>query len=284
MSLRNFVRWFFLALAPAISGCGQGPAPGATGNEAAGAAAGPSVGVRRGSFERRLPLTGEIDAVSALELKVPRVPNGKVPVRFLAAEGSEVKAGALVVELDSTSVVREVKDRALQLSQAEIDLERQISQNGVQEADRALEVERKRAVVLRAEVDADVPEGILPKRDYLEKQLALRRARVGLEQAQDALTAERNAAASDLKPKRLAIETLRRAVTAADEAIATLTLRATQAGTVLIADHPEERRKLQEGDEVFMGMTVARVTGSSARRVRAWLSDVDDGKIAPGMP
>jgi multidrug resistance efflux pump len=273
-----------LAGGAGLPGCRRGPTGGPERPAAApGAAAAPSVAVTRGDFERRLPLTGEIDAVSAMEMKVPRVPNGKVPLRFLAPEGAEVKAGEVVAELDSTSFVQEVKDRALQLSQAELDLERQISQNGVTEADRALEVERKRAVVLRAEVDADVPEGILPKRDYLEKQLTLTRARVDLEKAQDALAAQGIAAASDLQLKRIAVQKLRRAARAAEEAIATLTLRAPEGGTVLVADHPEERRKLQEGDDVFMGMTVARVTSSAARRVRAWLSDVDDGKIAPGM-
>jgi multidrug resistance efflux pump len=77
---------------------------------------------------------------------------------------------------------------------------------------------------------------------------------------------------------------LRRAVDIAQEALAALTLRSTAAGSVIINDHPEERRKLQEADDVFMGMTVARVSSGSGRRVRAWLSDVDDGKVAPGMP
>jgi HlyD family secretion protein len=249
---------------------------------AAGGGEGP-LALRRGDFERRLPLTGEIDAVAPLELKVPRVPNGKVPIRYLAAEGAEVKAGELVVELDSTSFVLEIKDRTLQLSQAEIDLERQISQNGVAEADRALEVERKRAAVKRAEVDADVPEGILPQRDYLEKQLALARARADLEKADEALAAQRTTAAADVKLKRIAVEKLRRAADIAQQAVSTLALHATAPGTVIISDHQEERRKLQEGDEVFMGMTVVRVTSSNARRVRAWLADADDGKIAAGM-
>ncbi len=138
-------------------------------------------------------------------------------------------------------------------------------------------------MVKRAEVDADVPEGILPKRDYLEKQLALQRAGADLARAEDALTSQRVAAAADVKLKRIAVEKLRRAAAIAEEAIATLTLRSTEAGTVIIHDHPEERRKLQEADDVFMGMTVARVSSGNGRRVRAWLSDVDDGKIAPGM-
>jgi HlyD family secretion protein len=245
--------------------------------------AGEGLPVRQGPFERHLTLTGEIDTVSAVELKVPRVPNGQVPIRYLAPEGAEVKAGDVVVELDSTSFVLEIKDRTLQLNQAEIDLQRQLSQNGVAEADKALDVERKRALVKRAEVDADVPEGILPKRDYLEKQLALQRARADLARAEDALASQKLGAAADMKLKRIAVEKLRRAVDIAEQAIATLTLRTTEAGTVIINDHPEERRKLQEADDVFMGMTVARVTSGNRRRVRAWLADVDDGKIAPGM-
>ena len=168
--------------------------------------------MRQGPFERHLTLTGEIDTVSAVELKVPRVPNGQVPIRYLAPEGAEVKAGDVVVELDSTTFVLEIKDRTLQLNQAEIDLQRQLSQNGVAEADKALDVERKRAAVKRAEVDADVPEGILPKRDYLEKQLVLERARADLERAEDALASQQAAAAADVKLKRIAVEKLRRAV------------------------------------------------------------------------
>ncbi|HEY0713831.1 MAG TPA: HlyD family efflux transporter periplasmic adaptor subunit, partial [Polyangia bacterium] len=240
--------------------------------------------VSRGDFERRLLLSGEVDAVAAVELKVPRVPNGKTPLRFLSPEGTEVSAGQIVAELDSTSFLVEIKDRSLQLSQAEIDLERQRSQNGVIEADRALEVERKRAAMLRAEIDADVPEGILPKRDYLEKQLVLRRMKVDLEKAEEALQLAQRSAQTDLDVKRISIEKLRRAMTDAEHAVTLLTLRAPAAGTVIVAEHPEERRKLQEGDDVFMGMTVVRVTNSNARRVRAQLLDVDDGKIAAGMP
>jgi HlyD family secretion protein len=248
------------------------------------ALASPPLTAHLGDFERRILLTGEIDAASAVELKVPRVPNGKVALRTLAAEGAEVKAGDVVAELDTAALVVVVKDRTLQLSQAEIDLERQISQNGVLEADKELDLERKRAAAKRAEVDADVPPGILPKRDFLEKQMALHRAQVEVEKATDALAAQKKTDETEVKLKRIAVEKLRRVVSAAEDAIATLTLHTSEAGTIILADHPEERRKLQEGDDVFMGMTVARVTGSSARRVRAWLVDVDDGKVTPGMP
>jgi hypothetical protein len=239
---------------------------------------------RRADFVRTLALTGEVDAVSAVELKVPRVPSGKVALRKLLPEGAEVKAGDVVARLDSSGFVQQIKDLTLQLSQADIDLERQLSTNGILEADKELDLERKKAALRRAEVDADVPEGILPKRDYLEKQMAVRRAHADVERAEAALAAQRTADETDVKLKRIALEKLRRTVKQAEDAISTLTLTTTAPGTVLLGDHPEERRKVQEADELFMGMVVARVASSSARRVRAWLADVDDGKVAAGMP
>ncbi len=239
--------------------------------------------VRRGNFEQILPLTGEIDAVAAAELKVPRVPSGKVTIRSLALEGAEVKKDDIVAELDSTAYVAQVKEKLLALNQSEIDLERQASQNGVAEADKALDVELKRAVVKRAEIDADVPVGILPKRDYLEKQMILRRAKVDLEKSEEALVAQRKVAELDLSVKRLSVDKIRRTVKTAEEGIVALTLRAPGDGTIILGEHWNEGRKLQEADDVWMGMTVIRISDTGARRVKAWLSDVDDGRVTVGM-
>jgi HlyD family secretion protein len=273
-----------LILLPAMggtTGCQRSRAAGAS--VAADARPGAGV-VQRGPLLRRLHLSGEVDAVEAIDLKVPRVPNGKVTLRTLPAEGAEVRAGDVVVDLDDTVFAAQLRERTLALSQSEIDLQRQVSQNGLLEADKALEVERKRALMKRAEIDADVPPGILPKRDYLEKQLALRRARVDLDRAEEALAALRTQAELDLAIKRLAVEKTRRDVKHIEGMIAALRLRAPVGGTVIIGDHLQEGRKLQEGDDLMMGTTVVRIASSRARRVRAALADVDDGRVDVGMP
>ena len=114
--------------------------------------------------------------------------------------------------------------------------------------------------------------------------MALRRARVDVEKAEEALAVQRRADETDLKIMRISVEKLQPRAEGGRGRHRDLTLRSTVAGTVILGDHPEERRKLQETDDVFMGMTLARVASSNARRVRAWLVDVDDGKIAVGMP
>ncbi|MBZ5640088.1 MAG: HlyD family efflux transporter periplasmic adaptor subunit, partial [Acidobacteriia bacterium] len=52
----------------------------------------------------------------------------------------------------------------------------------------------------------------------------------------------------------------------------------------VVADHPWEDRKFQVGDTVFAGWNVMRIPDLSAMRVEAQLPDVDDGRIAVGMP
>jgi HlyD family secretion protein len=262
----------------AVLGCGR-----ASARVAAPSARPGEVEVARGSFERRVLLSGEIDAVDAAELRVPRIPMGRVTIRWLAAEGTPVKAGDKLAELDNASFVAQVRERALSVSQSETELLRQQWQNQLDESDRTLEVSRKRTALRRAELDADVPPGILPARDFLEKQLAVRRAKADLERAEDTLASQRRTAEVDLRLRRIAVEKVRRELTLAQQMIDALTLRAPAAGTVLIGDH-WEGRKLQVADEIPVGHVIARLPDLEQIRVKAWLSDVDDGRIAPAMP
>jgi multidrug resistance efflux pump len=275
-----------LFLILAVSAVALGPSAcrrSATSRTAEGRARGDALRARRGPFERRLLLTGEVDAVSAAELKVPRIAAGRVTIRWLEADGTPVKAGAKVAELDNANFVAQVKERTLTVAQAEGELKRQEWQNQLDGTDRALDVQRKRAVMERARVDADVPEGILPKRDYLEKQLVLKRAQADLERAEETLSSQKRTAELDLSLKKIALEKVRRELTLAEEMIDALTLRAPVEGTVLVGDH-WEGRKLQVTDEVPVGHTLIRLPDLRQIRVKAWLSDVDDGRIEANMP
>ncbi len=240
--------------------------------------------VGKGTFERRVLLSGEVDAVSAVELKVPRIPAGRATIRWLENDGTVVKAGQKVAELDNATFVAQMRDQALRVSQSEMDLKRQQWQNGLQETDRVLDVERKRAAVERARIDADVPEGILPKREYLEKQIVFGRARGELQKAEEALRSHRSTAGVDVTLKRLALDKARRELVDLEHLSDALVLRTPKGGTIVVGDHPWEGRKLHVGDDVWLGRTVARLPDPNQLRIRAWLADVDDGAIQVGMP
>jgi multidrug resistance efflux pump len=238
---------------------------------------------RKGPFERRLLLSGEIDAVSSAELRVPRIPMGRVTVRWLVDDGVAVKAGDKLAELDNANFVAQVRERSLTVSQSETELKRQQWQNELDAGDRQLEVDRKRTALRRAELDADVPPGILPQRDFLLKQMAVRKARADLDKAEDIRVNQQKTAELDLDLKRIALQKVKRELELAQQMIDSLTLRAPADGTVIVGDH-WEGRKLQVSDEIPVGHTVARLPDLQQIRVKAWLSDVDDGRVEADLP
>jgi HlyD family secretion protein len=239
--------------------------------------------VRRGELAERLLLTGELGAVSAENLVVPRVPTWQVAVRWMEADGTAVKAGQRVIEFDSSSFSGTLEEKRLGAAQAERDIDKQAAQNGLSTAEKEFEVVRRALEVDKARVSAAIPAESLPRRVYQERQLELRRAEVALAKAKDELASHRKGADLEMKLRRITLEKARREIRAAELAIASLTLTAPRDGIFVVADHPWEGRKFQTGDTGWVGLTVARLPDLRKMRVVASLSDVDDGRIKAGM-
>jgi len=83
--------------------------------------------------------------------------------------------------------------------------------------------------------------------------------------------------------KRIAYDKAERALQGTEAQLEGLSLTAPRDGLVIVGDHPWEGRKLQVGDMAWPGMTVAKLPDFSEMLVRAKLSDVDDGRVQPGM-
>ena len=239
--------------------------------------------VRRGDLRPRLLLTGQLVAERAEELKVPRTPTWQVQVRWMAEDGTPVRAGDRVVELDNSSFTSELEDKRSSSSDARTELARKQAELRSALAEKEFALAERKTELEKARIAAAVPADLLSSREYQERQLALRRAEVGLEKAQKDLAAQRQASRADLEVQDITLRRSEREITQAEQAIDALTLRAPRDGIVVTANHPWEGRKLREGDNVFVGMAVASLPDLSTLVVEADLSDVDDGRIAPGM-
>ncbi len=274
-----------LLLAPALAlvllapGCSR-PSEGSTARSAPAAEARPAAVPR----PARLLLTGEIAASRSVDLFVPETPLWMVQVRWLAEEGTSVKAGDPVAEFDSTALASQLEQRRLAWDEARTEVARGEAEAEGTAAERAFAVEGRRVEVEKARLDAAIPVELRSRRDHEEKQLALRRAEAEQAKAEESLRAARAAADADRKVRLLAEEKARRDLDEAERAVAALTLRAPRDGVVVVAENPRERRKIQEGDNVWPGMAVVKIPDLSALRVEANLFDVDDGALKAGVP
>lgn len=266
-----------LALAPCLLSCAGRPL---------GAAAGPVAGeplvVRRGELARRLFLSGELAAARGAELTVPRTPSWMVPIRWLAEDGSEVRAGQVVVELDNSAFTADLEDARLAAAEAKSELARVEAEAESQTAEKELAVTQKQAELEKAELDAAVPAELVSQHEAQERRLALRKAEVERAAAEADLVAQRRAVRSDVEAQQIALDKARRKIDAAESAIAALSLRAPRDGMFLVADHPREGRKLQVGDQIWVGASAGSIPDLSAMQVEARLPDVDDGRVEPG--
>lgn len=240
--------------------------------------------VRRGALRPRLLLTGELAAARALELKAPSTRTRELQVRWMERDGTPVRAGQRVVELDNSSFTSELQEKRLKASEAADELERKRAEIEAGRAEKAFEVEKSRGEVEKARRKANLPPDLFAAREIQDRQLAVERAETTLAKAESVLDAHIQESAVELRLLTIELEKARRAIGQAEESIQALSLRAPEGGFILIGQHPWQGRKLQEGDTVWAGMTLATLPDLSSLVVEAALSDVDDGRIAPGMP
>jgi multidrug resistance efflux pump len=272
------------ARATATATVAAGPTAGATTEpQPAGAPLGGVLAVRRGDLRRRLLLTGELKAARARVLVAPVSPSFQLQLTWLAEDGSPVAAGQPVAQFDNSTFASQIEEKRAQAATAEAELARLTAESQSKRAESAFTVEQKRRDLAKARTAAAVPAELLSAHDFQERHLKLRQAETELAKAAEDLATARAAGEADVGVQRIALAKARRELAAAETGIHDLTVRAPGAGTLLIADHPWEGRKLEVGDNLWPGMAVASLPEVSSLRVEAALSDVDDGRVTPGM-
>lgn len=275
MTFRSLVpmRMASLALLLAAVGCGASEA---------GVGSTDDLAVSRGRVEPRLLLTGQLEAVESVNIGVPRTPQWQVQVSWLVEDGSEVDEGDPVAEFDATPFAANLEEKRLAVDRAARSVEQLEAEIEARLIRARREVERTRVEVAKTELDASVPVELLSRREANDRRVALERARATHAKAVNDLEVARQAGEAELAVKMIELDTARREVGVAEAAIAELSVRAPRSGIALVAEHPWERRPIQEGDSLWVGLAVARIPNLSRMRVRARLFDVDDGLLLAG--
>lgn len=266
-----------LGTLPACSS-GQATPPAAPGE----AQASGDLTVHRGRFAGRFLLTGELEAVRADKLTVPRIPNWQTTIRWMEAEGTVVKAGQKLVEFDTSSFASDFGEKRLRVEVLEGELEQAEAQRDANENEKSFQLEQRRIALDKAKVTADVPAEFLRGKEYQENQLAMRRAEIEKDKAREDLEASRSSSEETVLQKRIERDKAMRELDAARQAMEGMVLLAPRDGIFVVGEHPWEGRKFQIGDSVWVGLPVASLPDLTAMRVAAKLSDVDDGRIESG--
>lgn len=234
-------------------------------------------------MEPRLLLTGELVVERAIELYAPDAAIRPMEIRWIAEDGASVASGDPVVEFDNEAIASRLEDLERDLEQAQQTLKVTRARVAAEIARAELKLRQKQAALDRARLDAEVPAELQPRAEYEDRQLELEKARLEFDQAQQELVAAKAGGQATVALDRLkrdqASEELRRARKDLD----LLAMRAPDDGLVLFSENMRERRPWQVGDQVWPAERLARIPDLGSLEVEASLSDVDDGRLAPGM-
>lgn len=240
--------------------------------------------VRRGELVISVLLTGEVRPISSESLVVPRTAVRPLQIRWLAEDGSEVTAGGKVIELDSTAAASVLEDLRARLDIQRSQVAKERAAGALRADEERMAVEKRKLELRKAEIEADVPPEVLPRRELHERRLRLERARAALAKAEGELNATQRESEADLRIALIEQGKVERELAEAESSLDLLRIRAPRSGPFLLNESWNGPRRYAVGDNVWPGWPLAVVADGSEMQVEAWLWDVDDGRIAVGAP
>lgn len=239
--------------------------------------------VKTGDFTQTLVLTGSLEAQKAELFVVPLTNTWQIQVKWMINEGEYAKPGDPVVRFDTSSVnadIVQLEDSLLLKQEQKKQKEDELNH---QQFELDVNVKKAEVAYKKAEIDATIPRGIEADYDFDRKQLELKRANQLLEAAQRDKLLKLEALKAEIARIGIEIQEAQAQLDRSRTILDKLTLIATTAGPVIYSQNRWQGRKIQVGDNVFPGLTVATIPDNSSLQVTLWVNETDIRKISPGQ-
>jgi multidrug efflux pump subunit AcrA (membrane-fusion protein) len=231
---------------------------------------------------KTLLLDGELRAVRYRAVFANTSEEAKIV--YLPPEGSFVKAGDRLVELDSSTVLNKVKEIEEKIVAAENEIVkiRSTQESALQEME--LQLSRLWLAYEQAKIKARVPVDVVPRREYQERQLALGVAKAECDNQLAKIEQKKKEQEAELQVKIVEKQKLQVQLNQAKSNLDGMNIRAPADGMVIYADHWDwsERRKIQIGDVVWGGFPLIRLPDLQEMEVIAQVNEVDGPKLSIG--
>lgn len=248
-------------------------------NQAAAAETGGGT-VKRGDVRKLLLLDGELRAVRSRTVYANISDEAKIV--FMPAEGSVVKAGELLVELDSTTVRNKIQDTEERLVAAESEVVRIRSLHEATLRDLEIELSKLWLAFEQGKIKAKVPAEVVPRREYQDNQLALEKAEAEYNNQLSKIEQRKQEQAAELQVKIIEKDKLRLQLDRDRSKLDGMRIKAPTDGMVIYNEHWQERRKLQVGDMIWSGFPLIFLPDLTEMEVLARVNEVDGPKLTAG--
>lgn len=244
----------------------------------------PTLEVKRSEFIDSVQFRGECTALKSLSITAP-AEAGDLQILKIAADGTKVKPGDMIVEFDKTKTEQDLAQYRSTLKYSTADIDQTRAQSRITEEQDLTAVSKARFDLESAKLDAGKQE-IVSKIEGEEAKLKVRNAEQALREAEQKLNSDRASAKAGIQGK---IETSRKAafdVQRAELALSKMTLKAPAAGMVSLVPvwHPEGPAPFKPGDRAWPGAPLAELPDADSLRISAHVDETERGRLAPKQP
>lgn len=237
--------------------------------------------VKSGSIKKILLIDGELRAVTSRTVFVSTSEESKIT--FLPPEGSIVKAGDRVVELDSSAIHTKIKEAEEQIIAAENKIVQSRSTHESFLRDMEVVLSQLWLAYEQAKIKARAPAEVIPRRDYQENMLGLEKARTEYENQLRKIEQKKKEQAAEIQVETIDKDKLILQLKKYKSNLAGMTLTAPAEGMVIYSDHWNEQRKVQIGDVLWGGFPVITLPDLQQMEVTAAVNEVDGPKLSIGQ-
>jgi len=243
--------------------------------------------VMKGPFRQSFTETGELEAVKAAALVMPRISyefGYQYKLIALADHGKMVKAGDTVIRLDPSSIQKFIitKEEALQNEQAAEKKQKVQIENNLQDLRAQLRSEQagydlKKLELERSKFDTDSKRKI--------KELEFRQSTIRINKIKRQLERRPVMDGYDSKVQKIKVSQGETELASARGILDKLVLVSPEEGLFQVSeswnDYP--RKNLRVGDQVELGQMIARIPDIFHMKVRTFVNETDITKIRLGM-
>lgn len=244
----------------------------------------PTLQVKRGEFLDSMQFRGEVKALKSVTISAP-ADAGDLQIVKIAAEGTVVKPGDVVVEFDKTKTEQDlaVFRSSLKSAQATIDQAR---------AQARLTEEEDKTAVLKARYDVEVAkldaskQEILSKIEGEEKRLLQADAEQKLREAETKQKSDKTLNQATIESTVQASTKSKFDVERAEHALTRMGVQAPSAGTISLLSHWGGSGEVtyRAGDRAWPGAAIAELPDATTLRVTARVDETERGRLALKQP
>ena len=244
----------------------------------------PTFVLKREEFLDSLQVRGEVKALRSATISAPPEADN-LEIMRIAADGTQVKQGDVVVEFDKTKTEQDFAQYRSTLKSAQAEIEQARAEARLADEEDQTALIKARYAVETAKLEASKQE-ILSKIEGQEKQLELADAEQKLHEAEAKLKSDQALHQSTVKSKRNASKKAVFDVKRAEHALTEMNLRAPTDGMISLIQHwhSDGQTPFKAGDQVWPGVAIAELPDASSLQVSARADETERGRLAPRQP